>query len=118
MASKQLQEQLPALVTRQAIRLVAKEQLRSSMSKEGGDVGNILAGLYNLASEHADTRSWLTLPDGVHILRLSLPSGQHKLSLNYANKQHEITVQVNPKHITLVNMMSVGSYQGYKVSNL
>ncbi|WP_340677993.1 hypothetical protein [Paraglaciecola sp.] len=118
LASKQLQEQLPALVTRQAIRLVAKEQLRSSMSKEGGDVGNILAGLYNLASEHADTRSWLTLPDGVQILRLSLPAGQHNLSLNYGIKRNDIKIEVKPNRITLINLSSIGSYQGHKISNL
>ncbi|WP_068379289.1 COG3014 family protein, partial [Paraglaciecola hydrolytica] len=118
LATKQLQEQLPALVTRQALRVVAKEQLRSSMSKEGGDVGNILAGLYNLASEHADTRSWLSLPDGVQILRLSLPAGQHALTLNVGNKLLELDLEVRAKRITMINVTSIGSYQAYKTSNL
>jgi hypothetical protein len=118
LASKQLQEQLPALVTRQALRVVAKEQLRSSMSKEGGDVGNILAGLYNLASEHADTRSWLTLPDGVQILRLSLPAGQHNLSLEYGIKRDDIKIEVKSNRITMINLSSIGSDQRHKISNL
>lgn len=118
LASKQLQEQLPELVTRQALRIVAKEQLRSSMSKEGGDLGNILAGLYNLASEHADTRSWITLPDEVQIMRLTLPQGAHKLNLKLANQAKEVELEVKKNRITLVTLSSIGNYLGHKVTNL
>ena len=61
LAAKDLQERLPGMLTRQALRLVAKEQVRRTAAKEG-DVGNILVGIFNTLSERADTRSWLTLP--------------------------------------------------------
>ena len=42
LAAKDLQDQLPALLTRQVVRVVAKEQMRQKLSREAGDVGNIL----------------------------------------------------------------------------
>jgi uncharacterized protein len=118
LASKQLQDQVPALVTRQALRLIAKEQLRSTMSKEGGDIGNILATIYNMASEHADTRSWLTLPDEVQILRLPLPEGKQQLKLHYGGKIDNIEVDIKARHITLINLTTIGQYQGLNVTQL
>jgi hypothetical protein len=42
-----------------------------------GIVANVLTSL----SERADTRSWSTLPDRIHMLRLQLPAGRHDLLL-------------------------------------
>tara|TARA_R110002153_G_scaffold106689_1_gene246120 strand:- start:4024 stop:5457 length:1434 start_codon:yes stop_codon:yes gene_type:complete len=118
LASKQLQEQMPGLVTRQALRLVAKEKLRSTMSKEGGDIGNILAVIYNAASEQADTRSWLTLPDEVQILRLTLPAGKQLIDINFGDKTELIEVDIQAKRISLLNMTTIGNFQGHKLTQL
>ncbi|MDP5133094.1 MAG: hypothetical protein NWQ54_19610 [Paraglaciecola sp.] len=118
LASKQLQEQLPAIVTRQALRIIAKEKLRSTMSKEGGDLGNILATLYNITSEQADTRSWLTLPDEMQIMRLSLPAGQHQLSLNIGGKTQDISVAIKPGRISLMNLTTIENVTSQKVTQL
>jgi hypothetical protein len=118
LASKQLQEQMPSLVTRQALRLVAKEKLRSTMSQQGGEIGNILAALYNVASEQADTRSWLTLPDEVQILRLSLATGKQTLELNLGGKIELIEVNIQPKRISLLNVTTIGSFQSHKLTQL
>ncbi|WP_252732148.1 COG3014 family protein [Paraglaciecola arctica] len=118
LASKQLQEQMPGLVTRQAMRLAAKEQLRSSMSKQGGEIGNILAVLYNATSEQADTRSWLTLPDEVQILRLTLPAGKQQIDVRVGGKTQSIEVEIRPNRIGLLNMTTIGSFQGHKFTSL
>lgn len=118
LASKQLQEQIPGLVTRQALRLVAKEKLRSTISQKGGEIGNILAVLYNVASEQADTRSWLTLPDEVQILRLSLPPGQQTIALNIRGKTELIEVNILAKRISLLNLTTIGNVQGHKLTQL
>mgnify|MGYP000113412721 CR=1 FL=1 len=118
LASKQLNDQLPSLVTRQALRIVAKEQMRRKLSKEGGDVGNILASLYNIASEQADTRSWLSLPNRIHLLKVDLSEGDHQLELEHNNGRTLIDVTINSDRITLINLTSVGTYTGYKTSNL
>lgn len=118
LAAKQLQDEMPAIVTRQVVRLVAKEELRQQMSRKGGDVGNILAGLYNIASEKADTRSWSTLPDSIHILRLDLAPGQHEVDLRINGTNQTITVDINEDRQTLVKLTSIGSYTNYQSMNL
>jgi hypothetical protein len=118
LASKQLQEQMPSLVTRQALRLVAKEKLRSTMSQQGGEIGNILAVLYNVASEQADTRSWLTLPDEVQILRISLAPGQQTIELNLGGKTELIEVNIQAKRISLLNVTTIGNFQSHKLTQL
>lgn len=118
LASKQLKEQLPSIVARQAFRVVAKEQLRRKMSKEGGDIGNVLASLYSIASEKADTRSWLTLPNRIHLLKVNLPVGQHTLNLEHINGQSAINITINAERISLINLTTVGSYTGFHVANL
>jgi hypothetical protein len=118
LASKQLQQQMSSVVTRQALRLMAKEKLRNTMSQKGGDIGNILAALYNVASEQADTRSWLTLPDEIQILRLSLPPGKQTIELNLAGKTELIEVNILAKRISLINFTTIGNFQSHKVTQL
>jgi hypothetical protein len=109
---------MPGLVTRQALRLIAKETLRNTMSKQGGDIGNILATLYNVVSEQADTRSWLTLPDEVQILRLALPAGKQLINLNFDGKTESIEVNIQANRISLLNMTTIGNFQGHKLTQL
>jgi len=118
LAAKQLQDEMPVIVTRQVLRLLAKEEMRQQMSRKGGDVGNILAGLYNIASEKADTRSWSTLPDSIHVLRLDLTPGQHQVELNINGSNRSITVEINEDRQTLVKLTSIGSYINYQSINL
>jgi len=118
LAAKQLQDEMPVIVARQVVRLLAKEEMRQQMSRKGGDVGNILAGLYNIASEKADTRSWSTLPDSIHVLRLDLAPGQHQLELNINGNSRIITVEIKQDRQTLVKLTSIGSYVNYQSINL
>jgi len=118
LAAKQLQDDMPAIVTRQVVRLVAKEEVRQQLSRKGGDIGNILASLYNVASEKADTRSWSTLPDSIHILRLDLSPGQHQVELTINGSKRTISVEINQNRQTLVKVTSIGSYTNYQSINL
>jgi hypothetical protein len=119
LATKDLKDNLPGLVTRQALRLVAKEQLRHNMKKSGGDIGNILASLYNVASEKADTRSWSSLPDNIQIMRLNnIEVGHKKLEISYAGKKEVIDIEVINNGTTLINFTAIGDYTGYQSINL
>jgi hypothetical protein len=118
LAAKQLQDEMPTIVTRQIVRLVAKEEIRQQMSRNGGDIGNILASLYNIASEKADTRSWSTLPDSIHILRLDLAPGQHEVELNINGNNRIVTVDINEDRQTLIKVTSIGNYNNYLTLNL
>ena len=100
------------------MRVVAKEQMRQKLSREAGDVGNILASIYNIASERADTRSWSTLPDQVDIVRMQLPSGKQVLPVQINGQQQNINLDVQPNRITLIHYSAIGNYTGYQVINL
>jgi len=118
LAAKDLKDQLPSLLTRQVVRVVAKEQMRQKLSREAGDVGNILASIYNIASEKADTRSWSTLPDQVDIVRMNVPVGKQILQVQVNGQQKNIEVNVQPNRITLINLSVIGSYTSYQAINL
>lgn len=118
LAAKQLDDQLSGLIVRQLLRLFAKEKMRRQIADEAGDFGNILATLYNVASERADTRSWSTLPSNVHILRMDLAPGEHQIKLRAGASHETITIKVNENRITLVNLTHIGNYTGYQDFNL
>ncbi|WP_421290892.1 COG3014 family protein [Aeromonas taiwanensis] len=109
LAAKDLQERLPGMLTRQALRLVAKEQLRRSAAKEGGDVGNILVGIFNTLSERADTRSWLTLPAQASSWQGMVPAGEVSLTLGAGSAMRTLPLTVHGGRTTLVWVQRLGS---------
>lgn len=118
LAAKDLKDHLPSLLTRQVVRVVAKEQVRQKLSREAGDVGNILASIYNIASEKADTRSWSTLPDQVDIIRFDTASGQQVLNIQLDGQQKSIEVDVQPNRISLISISAIGRHIDYQSVNL
>jgi hypothetical protein len=83
LAVKALKEKAPVIATRQIIRAVAKGAMALESKKLLGGLGQIALSAWNLVSESADLRSWLTLPANAQILRIPLPVGHHKLSLQH-----------------------------------
>jgi len=118
LAAKQLKDQLPLMVTRQVVRLLAKEEIRQQLERKNGQLGNIFANIYNIATEKADTRSWSTLPDSIHILQLNLPAGEHQLMLNINGSNQQIKLSIKPNKVTLVKLAAIGTYNQYQTYNL
>ncbi len=83
LAVKALKEKAPVIATRQIIRAVAKGVTTAEAKKQLGDFGELASSLWNLVSESADLRSWLTLPANAQILRTTLPFGSYKLALQH-----------------------------------
>jgi len=109
LAAKDLQERLPGMLTRQALRLVAKEQMRRTAAKEGGDVGNILVGIFNTLSERADTRSWLTLPAQASSWQGMVPAGEVNLTLGAGAAQRQLPLTIHSGRTTLVWVQRLGA---------
>lgn len=84
LAVKALTEKVPILATRQIIRAIAKAVTAAQARKNMGDLGQFAANVWNIISESADLRSWLTLPSNVQILRTTLPAGSYKLTLQHS----------------------------------
>ncbi|OGU17788.1 MAG: hypothetical protein A2076_10795 [Geobacteraceae bacterium GWC2_53_11] len=94
LAVKALKEKVPMLATRQIIRAVAKAVTASEAKKKMGELGQFAANVWNIVSESADLRSWLTLPSNAQILRTTLPAGSYKLSLKHPMAGGSPTVNV------------------------
>lgn len=61
------------------------------------DVAGMLANLFGAATESADTRSWLTLPENIHLARMSLPAGTYDLKIDILDRRgHVLSTQVIP----------------------
>jgi hypothetical protein len=73
-------------IARALVKWAAAAKLEEEAEKEGGDtVGDIvgiLANAVNVATERADTRAWLGLPDRIWMARLRVPPGQHEVEAN------------------------------------
>ncbi len=118
LAAKQLKDKLPEIITRQIVRLLAKEELRQQLARNNGELGSIFASIYNMATEKADTRSWSTLPDSIHVLRLTMPIGEQQLMLKINGQNQQVKVSVKPNKVTLVKLTAIGAYNHYQTYNL
>lgn len=75
LAARALGERMPGILTRQVARAVAKGVAAKAAKDAGGDGAELAMLLYNIFSEQADLRSWLTLPAHIQILSAWLDPG-------------------------------------------
>ena len=71
----------PTIIFRTILRGLTKYLATRGVKKKAGTWGGLAANLFTAATETADTRSWLTLPRGMHLVRMSLPPGKYTLKL-------------------------------------
>lgn len=83
LAVKALREKAPLIAARQIIRAVAKGVAAAEAKKRMGELGQFASNVWNLISESADLRSWLTLPANAQVLRTTLPAGSYKMALQH-----------------------------------
>jgi hypothetical protein len=93
-AVKSLVEQAPALVIRQMVRAVVKGVAAHAAEKENGWAG-FLVNMYNILSEQADLRSWLTLPKSLQAFRYYPPVGKHTVRIAVADAGGRILGEVS-----------------------
>lgn len=106
LAVKALKEKIPAMAVRQVIRSALKGAAAKEAKDKFGESGATAASVYNVLSEQADTRCWISLPENAQILRASLPAGQHELSLAQnetgASTSAPVAIQAGQKTILRV----------------
>jgi hypothetical protein len=118
LAIKALQEEMPAILVRQVLRAttkaVASKALHDSMHKRSNDgmamaflgLGSIL---YNLYSENADLRSWLTLPANAQILKAALKPGRQSLSLRHGARSAAVDLDAPPGATVILHVFGTGT---------
>lgn len=94
MARRALQDELPGIQTRAAIRAVAKGLVQDQVNKKLGPWGGLIGNIVTAATEgEADDRMWRGLPDRVFIARGFVPPGEYDLRLpNQADSNQKLVV--------------------------
>lgn len=100
-------------LVRQAARVYAKAEMASSVRSDSKrrhnetDYGAIAMQIFNVVSEQADRRSWLTLPQQAQIARSYVDAGQYNVGLD-SRSTAEITIETG--RTTLVWAIDTGNY--------
>ncbi len=106
LAVKALKEKAPVIATRQIIRAVAKGVTAAEAKKRMGELGQFASNVWNIISESADLRSWLTLPANAQILRTTLPAGSYTLTLQHpmaaGTTYADVTIKADGKTVLQV----------------
>jgi hypothetical protein len=113
LAEKSLAERMPAITTkaiaRAAVKFAAAEAAtRGAQSAAGKDnaawvgllVGLVTKGLA-VASEVADTRSWRTLPDEIHLARTWVQPGEYEVRVMPVMRQGGVASPESRRRLTL-----------------
>ncbi|QSX37865.1 COG3014 family protein [Shewanella sedimentimangrovi] len=112
LAINALKENLPLMLLRQAARVVTKAEMASSIQSErkkadgSFDGGVIAMQIFNLVTEQADRRSWLTLPRQALLARRFVNPGDYSLAL--ANHPGQ-SVSIEAGKTTLVWAVETGN---------
>jgi len=105
-ARASLAARMPAITARAVARAIAKGVMQESVDKSAQRrddaatkmIGSLLVRVATIATERADTRSWLTLPANVQLARLSLPPGSYDVTVELLGKdQNLIATRVYPQ---------------------
>ena len=108
LAAKALKEQLTPMLLRQTLRATAKYAMQKQAEKQGILLA-FATQVYNLVSESADRRSWLTLPNNAQILRQYLSAGEHRLQLGNSGNQQTLDINVRANRTTVLRVTQAGS---------
>jgi uncharacterized protein len=91
-ARASLDSHMAAIMARSIARAVAKAAIQEAVDRAGQNgnrdtaaaalLGSIAVRIAAIATEHADTRSWLTLPASIQMTRLALPPGQYTIKVD------------------------------------
>ncbi|GLP95776.1 COG3014 family protein [Paraferrimonas sedimenticola] len=106
LATTALAEELPLILVRQAARVYAKAEA-NQWARERDDWGGVAMEVFNLISEQADLRSWLTLPSEAQIAHQNLTAGSYPLQINAKLAE---TIEIKPGQTTLVWAIQTGGH--------
>ncbi|OGT01145.1 MAG: hypothetical protein A3K04_07100, partial [Gallionellales bacterium RBG_16_56_9] len=96
-AKASLDSRMPAITARSIARAVAKGAIQKSVDRAGNNrdsdaalIGSLIIRVASMATERADTRSWLTLPANIQIARLSLPPGSYDVTVELLGANDQV----------------------------
>lgn len=111
LAIKALQEQIPAIAVRQILRVISKDRMRREAESRLGGAAGFAAIVYNIVSETADRRSWLTLPRSAQIIRTQIPLGEQtvRVALDDGLLAKELQVNIREGKPAVIWVVNAGN---------
>jgi hypothetical protein len=109
---RNLNDRMSILVMKQAIRASAKGAMAKTAQDQGGVLGAVLSNTYNMVTEQADLRSWLTLPKNIQVTRIPLSAGTHNLRFALLDasgrslREEPFSVEILPGKMTMLDARS------------
>lgn len=85
-AFKNFNEQMPRILLKTIARGVTKYITFRTAKKKQGEGAGLLVNVFNIITESADTRSWLSLPNNFQLIRRSMPPGKYNIQLLFYSK--------------------------------
>lgn len=97
-ARASLKSRMPAITARAVARAISKGVVQEAVDRSGQQrddaavklIGSLLVRVAAIATERADTRSWLTLPANVQLARLSLPPGSYDVTVELLDNSGQV----------------------------
>ena len=99
-AFKTLEAEMPTIVARTAARAVTKYQITKEVGRKDDALG-LLTNILAMVTERADTRSWLTLPKNIYLLRMALEPGVYDINLEYLSNAGSVLENKPVKNINI-----------------
>ncbi len=111
LAIKSLQEQAKSRMIRQLLRVAVKYELNTQAQQRGGDIGLALSSMYGIVSEQADLRTWLSLPNTVHLASFLVEPGAHKIEWRdqTTGLTQSLALQSLAHHTQIIRVMNTGN---------
>lgn len=104
MAARALEEQMPMIMVRQGLRIIARE---SQGNARNNDALGLITSLAHLILNMADLRSWLTLPAEAQIMYATLDAGKQNLKLQVKGTMYNQVVNIRPGKNTILHVVAI-----------
>jgi uncharacterized protein len=112
-ARKTLEERMLAELTKGLARLAIKKAIENQARKQDDTLG-MLVGVFNAATEKADTRNWQTIPNSIFYARVAVQPGQNQVNLvtngNHGTRTETFTFEVGPNQTVFHSYQTLDSY--------
>ena len=69
----------------------------------------MVANIYNIVSESADRRSWLTLPHTAQVMRINLDAGEQELNLATLGTQSKVKLDIAENKTVLLRVVGANN---------
>jgi len=97
-----LNKQLPLITARAVARAVVKDKTASKAGEANPIIG-LIVNIFGFVSERADTRSWVTLPQNIHLARIPLDAGTYDITVELLSKHNKIIATQNYDNVKINN---------------